>query len=474
MKVVKGRGYAILNCDVLEGLAHLPDNSVQCVVTSPPYYGLRAYGTNPQVWDGDPECEHEWGSELPCHYPGQVEQSKWKIAEIAGKGQTAGSGQYCQRCGAWKGELGLEPTPSLYVQHMVQVFREVRRVLRDDGTLWLNIGDSFYGGKGSNGNSKARRTAKERGYQQSGGTVMIDTGPLDIPQEGLKPKDLIGIPWRVAFALQADGWWLRQDIIWQKLNPLPESVEDRCTKAHEYVFLLTKSQKYFYDHEAVKEPAVTSVEAQRIKNKTRHEKRGKGDQEGIYHARGEAAPFSNPRSTRNRRSVWTIPTKPFRGAHFAVMPPDLVEPCVLAGTSEAGCCAQCGAPYKRVIEKTTSFEGGSGRAGRTPDEIEGKWGDKRSGKNILLGPVVSSSTLGWVPTCSCGSEDRSPCIVLDPFNGAATTGLVALQHGRRYLGIELNPEYVEISRTRLENRSEIKEQKTEVDILPEQLILPLE
>lgn len=474
MEIVKGQGYAIFNCDVLQGLSHLPDESVHCAVTSPPYYGLRAYGTNPQVWDGDPECEHEWGSELSCHHPGQVEQSKWKTAETAGKGQTAGSGQYCQRCGAWKGELGLEPTPSLYVQHMVQVFREVRRVLRDDGTLWLNIGDSFYGGKGSNGNSKARRSAAERGYQQSKGTMLIETGPLDMPIEGLKPKDLIGIPWMLAFALREDGWWLRQDIIWQKLNPLPESVEDRCTKAHEYVFLLTKSQKYFYDHEAVKEPAVTSVEAQRIKNKTRHEKRGKGDQEGIYHARGEAAPFSNPRSTRNRRSVWTIPTKPFRGAHFAVMPPDLVEPCVLAGTSEAGCCAQCGAPYKRVIEKTTSFEGGSGRAGRTPDEIEGKWGDKRYGKNILLGPVTSSSTLGWTPTCSCGNEDRSPCIVLDPFNGAATTGLVALQHGRRYIGIELNPEYVEISRTRLETRPEIKEQKTEVDILPEQLILPLE
>lgn len=457
MEIVKGQGYAIFNCDVLEGLSHIPDNSVQCVVTSPPYWGLRAYGTNPQEWDADPLCDHEWGSVLPCHHPGQVEQSKWQTAEAAGKGQTAGSRQFCQKCGAWRGELGLEPTPDLYVQHLTTIFREVRRVLRSDGTLWLNLGDSYNSGGGTAGGGKhtLKRQANHRNTLSN-----------------FKPKDLIGIPWRVAFALQADGWWLRQAIIWQKKNPLPESVTDRCTKAHEYVFLLTKSQKYFYDHEAIKEEAI--CRGKRITLGSKSMSAGQAAGKGIpASGNGLATTYDVP-AKRNRRDVWTISTKPFRGAHFAVMPPDLVEPCVLAGTSEVGCCAQCGAPYKRVIEKTTSFEGGSGKAGRTPDEIEGKWGDKRSGKNILLGPVVSSSTLGWVPTCSCGSEDRSPCIVLDPFNGAATTGLVALQHGRRYIGIELNPEYVEISRTRLETRPENKEQKTEVDILPEQLILPLE
>jgi DNA modification methylase len=193
--------YQIKIGDCIESMRQMEAASVNCCVTSPPYYGLRDYGND--------------------------------------------------------GQIGLEATPEAFVAKMVEVFREVKRVLRDDGTLWLNLGDSYWGGKGSNGSSKARRTADERGYSQSDGTVMMDTRPQDGKHSILKPKDLIGIPWRVAFALQADGWYLRQDIIWHKPNPMPESVTDRCTKAHEYIFLLTKSARYWYDAEAVKEDAET-------------------------------------------------------------------------------------------------------------------------------------------------------------------------------------------------------------------------
>ncbi|MFA5187127.1 MAG: site-specific DNA-methyltransferase [Patescibacteria group bacterium] len=516
----------ILEGDVRECLARLADNSVQCVVTSPPYYGLRAYGTNPQIWDGDAACEHEWGSEGPCHHPGQVEQTKWKTAEAAGKGQTAGSGSFCSKCGAWRGELGLEPTPELYVQHMTEIFREVRRVLREDGTLWLNIGDSYWGGKGSNGSSKARRTAKERGYVQPSGTVMMDTRPTDGNHPEIKPKDLIGIPWMLAFALRADGWYLRQDIIWSKPNPMPESVEDRCTKSHEYVFLLTKSPKYFYDHEAVKEPCQSGPSDIRkmLEKKDRIGGKTLEASDPLYAVNqsthiGKKRGVGDP-SGRNRRSVWTIATKPFKGAHFAVMPETLVEPCIQAGTSEKGCCSKCGKPWKRIVSKTYKHH-------------EHWFGDKQNARHsrgtsgVSYDEPIGSETVGWEPNCTCGrierkgilltpedsalvewleagngeyrisvegdkhhnnwaeqtahngreahfrdkgysiitwgiktessmspdcscNADTKPCIVLDPFSGSGTVGVVALKHGCRYVGIELNPEYVGISLKRIE------------------------
>ena len=232
----------VLNMDVLEGLRTLPDNSVNCCVTSPPYWGLRDYG-------------HQ-------------------------------------------GQIGLEDTPQEYVTRMVEVFREVRRVLRDDGTLWLNLGDSY-----------------------------------------CKQKELLGIPWKVAFALQEDGWFLRQDIIWHKPNPMPESVTDRCTKAHEYIFLMTKNSKYYYDNDSIKEKSVTTVNRKTLPTdeykagKTPSEVTGKMTNRG-----GKSLAYAYPNGIpfRNKRSVWTVTTKPFKGAHFAVMPQDLVEPCVKAGCPEGG------------------------------------------------------------------------------------------------------------------------------------------
>jgi DNA modification methylase len=267
--------HRIIQGDCLEGLRTLPDASVHCCVTSPPYWGLRDYG-------------HD-------------------------------------------GQIGLESTPEAYVARMVEVFREVRRVLRDDGTLWLNLGDSYAaGGTGrrDTAGEYADRRAEAFGSGRGNGNGAKDYAQRLVP-DGLKPKDLVGIPWRVAFALQADGWWLRQDIIWHKPNPMPESVRDRCTKAHEYVFMLTKSQRYFYDAEAVSE-AAKHQDAKGIPYATRRVLDGTVTEIGRQERTYDAKP------TRNRRSVWTITTKPYRGAHFAVMPPDLVEPCIKAGCPEGG------------------------------------------------------------------------------------------------------------------------------------------
>jgi len=295
----------IIQGDVREVLKTLPDKSIHCCVTSPPYYGLRDYGV--------------------------------------------------------EGQVGLEETPEEYVENMVEIFRRVRRVLRDDGTLWLNLGDSYNGSGGSGGDFN--KGGLKEGQPKYPGRKIA----------GLKPKDLIGIPWRVAFALQADGWWLRQDIIWHKPNPMPESVTDRCTKAHEYIFLLSKSQHYYYDHEAISEPYASKAEKPRNKAKERYNDSYKGGRwsEGVrdYYSAGK----------RNKRSVWTVATKPFKEAHFAVFPPALIEPCILAG-------------------------------------------------------------------CPAGG------VVLDPFMGSGTTALVAFEHERNYLGIELNPEYIKLANRRLERR----------------------
>ena len=261
-------------------LPTLPAGSVHCCVTSPPYFGLRDYG-------------HE-------------------------------------------NQIGLERTPEAFVQELVEVFREVRRVLRDDGTLWLNLGDSYNAYNANRGASTSISDGTAgRGHP---------THRRGLTTPTLKNKDLIGIPWRVAFALQSDGWYLRQDIIWHKPNPMPESVTDRCTKAHEYLFLLSKGARYHFDSEAIKEPATKGA-------------------------------------TRNRRSVWSVTTKPFKGAHFATFPPDLIEPCILAG-------------------------------------------------------------------CPAGGT------VLDPFMGSGTTAAVSLQHGRQFVGVELNPEYLELARRRVDQHTQ--------------------
>ena len=369
----------LINADVLAGLAGLGDESVQMVCTSPPYWGLRDYGT--------------------------------------------------------VGQIGLEPTIEEYVARMVEVFREVKRVLRSDGVCFLNLGDTY---------------AASRSYQ------VVDNKYKDVGNkighkvtDGLKQKDLCGVPWRVALALQADGWYLRSDIIWAKPNPMPESCTDRPTKAHEYIFLLTKSAHYFWDQEAVREAAEW---ARWGKQTCKKEYRGIApiDMDSLEERRT---------SGRNLRTVWEIATHPCPLAHFATFPPELVRRCVAAGTSERGCCPKCGAPWVRVVEKVVATS--------KPCPKEQAAHEARGGSGVHTGTVGKSgsgridgysTTTGWTPTCTCfcfvpgdGAKILSPipCTVLDPFSGAGTTALVAAKMGRDAIGIELNPEYVEMSRKRI-------------------------
>lgn len=366
----------IINMDVIDGLATLKDESIQCVVTSPPYWALRDYGVERQI--------------------------------------------------------GLEPTPDEYILKMVDVFREVRRVLRADGTAWVNMGDSYGQQRGSGFNSNIRIPEKNK-------ALAIGRIP------GLKPKDLIGMPWRLAIALQADGWYLRSDIIWHKPNPMPESVADRPTKSHEYIFLLTKSAKYYYDAESIMEDS----------SKTWNPKKGFGtlrpkaqglDEKSLSMQRTQFAHNTHhddiDKSGRNKRTVWTIPTSPYPEAHFATFPPALPEICIKAGTSEKGCCPECGAPWDRVVERKAATPG------QKPGYLQ-NCTMRSDGERAGSFTDMESKTTGWQPTCDHIDPNLTGCTALDPFSGAGTTGLVAARLGRSYIGIEINKEYAEMSAKRI-------------------------
>ncbi len=319
----------ILIGDVIEQLKNIPDQVVNTCVTSPPYWGLRDYGV-----------------------PGQI---------------------------------GLEATPEEYVNKLVKVFREVKRVLRDDGTLWLNLGDSY------NNYRPGAVSQTKQSIANNNGAVVKSSPKRNKKQSGLKEKDLVGTPWMVAFALRADGWYLRQDIIWHKPNPMPESVKDRCTKSHEYIFLLSKSAKYYYDYEVIKEPTEnlkgnantfrggSYCNGNRDNSELGRRTVSGNNVTGNYPGRDDQGNNCNSpdQITRNKRSVWTVSTKSFLGSHFATFPPDLIEPCILAGCPKDG-------------------------------------------------------------------------ITLDPFFGRGTVGRVSLKNGRNYIGIELNPEYAEMAKNWIE------------------------
>jgi DNA modification methylase len=473
--------------------------SVQCVVTSPPYWGLRDYG-------------HE-------------------------------------------GQLGLERTPEEYVTQLVEVFREVRRVLRNDGTVWLNLGDCYASSPPGNVTKGVSASSTLHGIDSDRYRESLDSGHAtkrNTVVPGLKPKDLVGIPWRVAFALQQDGWYLRAETIWAKPNPMPESVGDRPTRAHEQVFLLTKSQRYFYDAFSIRESSVGGHGSGVTERADNHQ----ADRSDL----STRVPWEH-QAARNKRSVWEIPTVPFKGTHFATFPPKLVDPCVQAGTPEAGCCVECGAPRQRIVNKVRTLDGGEG--------VEGTWDHDEAGRIGAAGVghwryETTVETLGWRPTCVCGApagiepddmeliasptgegggEDPSqkvgragylrpradggglrvmtrfqqrryaeqlrglraetikrdleitddawahyirtdragarplppdklatllasglldpveppdwelpetrPAVVLDPFSGAGTTGMVSLRFGRSFVGCELSETYAEMSRDRI-------------------------
>ena len=308
VKILKKSDAKILVGNAIDRIKEIPDSSVQCVVTSPPYWGLRDYGTATWV-DGDENCQHTTSMDTKWN------DTKKRLTPRPETGSRGGSSTNCFSCGATRvdSQIGLEDTVDEYIEHMVSLFREVRRIIADDGVLWLNLGDTYMGNN-SRGSSGQRAGFSETKRE----TVVNRKG------SGLKQKDLVGIPWRVALALQADGWYLRQDIIWAKPNPMPESVKDRCTKSHEYIFMLTKSSRYYFDSKAIEEPAKWERWGKQTAIK---------EQQGTAKWIGEKTKEELQRNkTKNKRSVWTIPTKPYKGAHFAVMPEALVEPCVLASS----------------------------------------------------------------------------------------------------------------------------------------------
>ena len=390
----------ILVGDVRAGLAQLPDNFVQTCVTSPPYWGLRDYGVN--------------------------------------------------------GQIGSEKAVDEFVQTMVDVFEQVRRVLRPDGSLYLNLGDG-YSGSGRGGNPIANtKQSTNKGSLSVGVLYGREQADREIERErikqqnrllksgGIKPKDLIGSPWLVAFALRNAGWYLREDIVWHKPNPMPESITDRCTRSHEYIFHLTKSARYYYDHEAIKEPYAEDSEqayraGKKYEGKAQKDYAGAKAQDPSESKRRMMASIQNG-TGRNKRDVWIIPVQPYRGGHFATFPEALVEPCILATSSEAGQCSTCGTPWHRVVEKEP-----------IPEEIRQQFEDARAKTAAATGRTDGhtnykpnfrrgSTTVGWAPACGCNA-DPEPQIILDPFTGSGRTGIVARRLGRSFIGTELNPDY---------------------------------
>ena len=371
----------ILVGDCRKTLQTVPAKSVHTCVTSPPYFGLRDYGHDSQI--------------------------------------------------------GLEETPQEFVAELVKVLSEVHRVLRDDGTLWVNIGDS-YNGSGSTGGKGIQQT-------NNGSTSKPDKRG---GYQGLKQKDLIGIPWMLAFALRDWGWYLRQDIIWSKPAPMPSSVRDRCTTSHEYVFLLSKSKSYFYDQYAISEECVSRPQ-QRITNTSQQPKGPEREVDGVQNPTCQGGTSS----TRNKRSVWTVNTHGYKGAHFAVFPTKLIEPCILAGSPEQ-CCSSCGMPYERKIEQTRvpTRPGTNSKVNRASANDQSPY---ESNSGMIVGNrdprrhITATKTIGFEPACECGVEPTRGT-VLDPFAGSGTTAQVAQNNGRDWIMCEANSDYISMIERRTE------------------------
>ncbi len=414
-------------------MSDLPDESVQMVVTSPPFWGLRRYAGLPDLIWGNQECQHQWGGELPGRRKRTEDDIKDSASKEATKSASAFNstgGNFCSLCGVWKGSYGIEPSPELYVQHTIEILREIRRVLRKDGVCFWDCGDSYAGSGSPGGDYRNGNRGDDylRPYNRKGGV--------------LKPKDLCLIPFRVAIAAQEDGWWVRSVIIWSKPNPMPESVKDRPTKSHEYILMLTKSARYYWDSNAVREPHQTwderNISARALTYRGKFEKDICEDY-GSPRARvnrGYEPSFYNP-AGRNLRSVWTFPTQPYPEAHFATYPEKLVEICVKAATPEVGCCSKCGEPWVR--QRASDIGGTKGHSWH-PHEDDLLTGNVKQQSGSDYETYQRGETLGWQPQCKCNA-DKVQSIVLDPFAGSGTTLKVAAELNRRAIGYELSEEY---------------------------------
>ena len=387
VKLHRRQRFTLYEGQVLDGLAKLPDNSVHCVVTSPPYWGLRDYQED--------------------------------------------------------GQIGLEATFAEFQQKMVDIFREVRRVLRPDGTCFVNLGDTFV--QGATGKTNNKKSLDGSG----GNTAWKQSRSWSTAMPGLKRKDMLCMPFRIAMALQADGWWLRQAIIWDKRNPLPEPVRDRCINAHEYVFLLAKSERYFFDIEAITEPVSGTAHhrGSGVNKKAGRNSRFHLLQDAQHSGRNRPRERQNESFSsavkdlverRRKRSVWSVALEPSKEEHTAAFPRKLIRPAIRAGASIHGCCSMCGAPYVREVLSVRKATRPGRKTKVTGDAmVDGNRDTKRH--------VTAVETLGWIPSCECVGHVVVPCTVLDIFMGTGTTAVEARFQGMNAIGIELSPKYVRIA-----------------------------
>ena len=421
--------------DALAVLRELPDESVHAIACSPPFYGLRDYGTG--RWEGGDEgCDHA----RPTTTYNQNFNERWGQGSGKRRQETKSQGQYggiCPKCGARRidQQIGLEETPELWAARLVEVFREARRVLRGDGTLWVECGDGY---------------AANRSYQGSQSIHQAhDYGSANAQRVpfGYKAKDLFGTPFLLAFALRADGWYWRDCIIWERPNPMPESVRDRTTKSHSYVLVFSKRPRYFWDAEAIAEPAAW----ERWGDQTVPKYEGTETATGWMEPRSKEE-LQNGRPTKNARSVWRINTEGFSESHFAVWPPKLAAKIIKCATSERGVCPECGAPWVREVKRDRRHANGD-----APSPTWANDGMVRltaSGRRNDVSTHVT--TLGWSPSCD---HDREPvpATILDCFGGSGTTALVARKLGRHSILIELSEEYVAMAARRLQQLSLLAE-----------------
>lgn len=434
-------------CEI--GLYDLPGKCADVCVTSPPYYALRDYGVPPSSW---PEITYT----------------------LFGIDVVIPATECC---------LGLEPTPHAFIGHLLHVFRGVHHALKDDGTCWVNLGDSYSTGAGGGNmkNKKVQAMAGSNGLPGEGtrkDNVSVFRKPFR--NNFIKSKDMMGIPWMFAFAMREDGWYLRQDIIWAKPNPMPESIQDRCTKSHEYIFLFSKSKKYYFDAEAIKTASIHEVTKTPDGWDT-----SKNGSHGSFHKNGRENnkvpskhSFKRENSSRkdilvpgatlnchrpdrndtlptgfaNKRSVWNIATRPFKEAHFATFPEELVTDCIKAGSSQHGCCAACGNPYKRLVNKTlvptakASFNSPIDDRDLHADKQD--QGSNRAKDGHKSGHIYSSETIGWVATCKCSTTEIKKAVVLDPFHGSGTVGIVSSSLARDHIAFEIKNGYTKLETKR--------------------------
>jgi DNA modification methylase len=414
----------IIQGNALDNLKNLPDNCIDTCVTSPPYWGLRDYGTDAVTW---PEISYTIFG-LNIYVP------------------------------SWTGHLGLEPNPEMFVSHIVLIFREVKRVLKPSATLWLNFGDSY--SAASKNRSLEQALAKSTLEGRKNVNILNQINKIT---SNLKPKDLVGIPWMVAFALRDDGWYLRQDIIWNKKNHMPESVSDRCTKSHEYLFLLSKSLNYYFDQFAIRETASNNTHARQSRAKNGQKSNPDDKKNGIRPPKAIGIPagiiknnesfnlsLSELVNYKNKRSVWTVGSEAFPEAHFATYPKLLITDCIKAGSSEYGCCSVCGKPYERILKPSEDYEKYLGKGftnhNKQLDSVNNYQEQLRGNPRPKI--CADYETEGWKKPCKCNSE-IIPTIIMDPFSGAGTTAIVSRILNRNFIAFELKPEYIDMSNRRM-------------------------